>query len=162
MISNLQVFAGSRPHIKKFMAISNRQHFKPHGGLWTCDYLGAPDYSAWTRWCVDQNFRGPDFDLWLLQPLANNVLVIDDVNVWQKLPHSPLIKEELPTLSFIDFEGLAERYDGLCLTDEFIYAYRNDLMVRYGLTINSWDVPSTVWFRWCFESVEYGGHVTVV
>jgi len=59
----------------------------------------------------------------------------------------------------IDFEKLAKDYDGLHVLGRYVADFDPDFeddgvlfrRHRMDITFHSWDVESTVWFRWCFE-----------
>jgi hypothetical protein len=164
MISPIQIYEGKQqPCEENFRSIQNEERMKPRGGLWTCDYLDAPQYSAWIQWCVENSFRGPDFKMWLLKPQSlDHLLVIDDLSAWNTLPINEKANYS-PDYQYIDYEKLAERYDGIHLTENFLCRHRLDWSdtTKFSMTIYSWDVPSTLWFRWCFSSVEPLGEITI-
>jgi hypothetical protein len=52
--------------------------------------------------------------------------------------------------TFLDFEAISNDYDGIHLTTNGESATR----LTSGISLYGWDVECTLWFRWCFESVE--------
>ena len=138
---------------------------KPLGGLWTSTWLGEERGSAWVQWCRANEYGSPDTENWfLLRPKKNaRLYVLDNYNdlltLIDKFPYETDMyrsyartegrKEAMRYLT-IDFEKLAGYYDGLHLTERG----NNQLHYCDPPHLNAWDVESTVWFRWCFTSVE--------
>ena len=58
--------------------------------------------------------------------------------------------------TFPDWSLVAERYDGVHLTDEGQWATR----LSHPLNLYGWDCESTLWLRWVFDSVEELGRRT--
>lgn len=147
----IQLFEGKVcPSIDGMLPVRNDKSVKPRGGLWTSSYhekLG----SDWVQWCLSEAFRGPRFNCYLLHP-KNNVRVYT-INYLFQL--EDLIGAKSSYLDgSIDFESIARIYDGIRLTRDGQWATRLSSPSLYG-----WDCESTVWFRWCFEKVEYLGEV---
>ncbi len=51
--------------------------------------------------------------------------------------------------AWIDFEKLAQEYDGIWLTE----AGNASTHLSFPHNLNSWDCESILWFRWCFSDV---------
>jgi len=155
-----QLFVGTRPQAKLLRPVANGTHFKPLGGIWTSPYLGAPPYSPWIEWCVEQSFGSGVYEMWLLEPRANvRVLSLDsdaDIVHLEQLPGYELV----PGRWNIDYEALAQQYDGMRMSASFIHRYRLDYRGRYDMVVYGWDVESTVWFRWVFNKPRALGTAT--
>lgn len=145
-----QLFVGSEPRPDRLLPLEN-SGIKPRGGLWTCPYLGAPPYSEWIEWCINNKFCDtPLFESWLLEPRADvRILSFDTPDEWDRWLRLPYYSHDW---RYIDFEALAQDYDGLHLSRAFI-AGRRFAVTGLCMTVSAWDVDSTLWFRWCFESV---------
>jgi len=141
--------------------------YKPDGGFWTSTWREETQDSEWVEWCRGENFGSPDESNWfLLTPQADARLYV--INCYADLERllntykweSPMAKRLRQTVGEnshlshyyqgIDFERLAQDYDGLHLT----YEGNNRLHLSYPLNMNAWDSESTVWFRWCFTEVQ--------
>jgi len=138
--------------------------YKPDGGFWTSTWREETQDSEWVEWCRGENFASPDESNWfLLTPKEDSKLyVIDTYADLERLlayyPWTSPLAKSLPRESYllkyytgIDFERLAQDYDGLHLT----YEGNNRLHLSYPLNLNGWDAESTVWFRWCFTEVRH-------
>lgn len=131
--------------------------FKPRvGGIWTSPYdtkLG----SDWIQWCLRGEFKGPEFNCWLLEPdPAANVLTFDDPADprWHDLPMIVLSGH----ITYPAWELIARDYDGFHLTRRFIDYHRLAMPdFPAALTIYGWDCDSTFWFNWKFLSVTHLG-----
>lgn len=132
-------------------------------GLWTSSWREETQDSDWVEWCRNNEFGEPDKQSWyLLTPAIDARLYVVDshvalVQLLKRFPlEHPLFKEMRAVgirdehLIGIDFEQLAQEYDGVHLT----YEAAGSLHLSYPLDMNSWDCESTVWFRWVFTSVE--------
>ncbi len=142
----MQLHEGRAPHL---VPIQNGGFVKPKGGLWTSTYderLG----SDWIQWCLSEEFRGPEFDCWLLRPREGaKVYTIDSLADLIDLVYAYGALRN----SHADYEKIARDYDGVRLTKEGQWATR----FSYPYSLYGWDCESTLWFRWCFESVEHLG-----
>jgi hypothetical protein len=135
--------------------ITNRDFFiKPNGGLWTSTLVDGS--SAWVEWCRAEEFGEPDAQHWyVLEPdPAARVYIIDSLADLNRLiamyPH-PDKEQRLYSrfFGYIDFEAVSQDYDAIHLTEAGQWA------TRYSEpSLNGWDCESTVWFRWCFTSIE--------
>lgn len=57
-----------------------------------------------------------------------------------------------PTFVSIDFERISQDYDGIWLTSQGERETHFPLFEEQNLT--HWSCESTIWFRWCFDTVE--------
>lgn len=73
-------------------------------------------------------------------PIRSSIFEDGWVNKTFKLPH----------FVFIDFERVAQEYDGIWLTEQGNGATH----LSYPHDLNGWDAESVLWFRWCFSQVE--------
>lgn len=146
-------------------------------GLWTSTWLGPDRVSDWVRWCTDEAFRGPWFNVWVLavEPDAR-VYEIDSGDDLDRLvsiygvpapPHAgTTLQRSLDALGmfpFVDFDQIrADGWAGIHLTDDGQWAtrYRYDRSVG-APSLYGWDCESTLWFGWAFASVERVGRVRV-
>lgn len=116
---------------------------KPVGGLW-----GSPVDSVWgwKDWCDSEDFRTSTLHIqfkWKFKAGAK-VLVIDSVsdllNTVKKFPRAI---QKGWSYSYLDWERLAKRYDGIHLTDKGFAECR----FKFDLGIESWDCESIVAFN---------------
>jgi len=132
---------------------------KPHGGFWTSTYRKETHDSAWIEWCRGEEFGDVDKLRWhLLTPRPDcKIYTIDSRMDFKRLLKTHGLVPPIAHMhSFfadkltIDFEKLAQEYDGLHLTSrgngQTHLSYPNDL--------NAWDCESILWFRWCFTEVQ--------
>lgn len=151
------LFVGERPEPGLFVAPTMGRRWiggKPEGGLWACrEVLGEP--SAWLLWCIatGQTHLLASAACWVLEAPSPRLLTLDGVeDYWRALRRYPY---EAPWMRVpgmmrsLDFPRIAETYDGVELTARGLDALR---FADPGLP--GWDVPSLVWLRWCFGSVE--------
>jgi len=139
-----QLFMGAKPSRSKFTPVKNR-YVKPTGGLWTSTYHEGG--SAWAGSSMVLS-RG---EAWILHPKAAKVAIVDSLSDLKKLmsvyQHQTRVGEEV-----LDFEAMSKDYDAMHLTERGQNATR---MVPMGEPdLYGWDVESTLWFRWKFDSVE--------
>lgn len=142
-----QLFVGNTPDASKFRPVRNRS-FKPLGGLWTSTYLGKHPYSDWIDWCLSNEFwQGIEGEGYVLRPTREvNILTFEsavDLYVFQQLPETEN--------NNVDYEALAEIYDGMHMSRYFIDQFRLAYYDKFDLTISTWDAESTLWFKWCFD-----------
>lgn len=120
------------------------------GGLWTSTWVD--DSCAWRDFCVNEMDWG-DFYIWLLEPDPRaRILEIDTLDdlkdVLLVYPDPRERGQSLGNVAGVNFEAIAESWDGIHLTEEGQWRTRLSQPNLYG-----WDVESTLWFRWCFLSV---------
>ena len=137
--------------------------YKPHsGGLWTSS-LTTDGRSGWIDWCLNENFEGPEFDIWHLDPNpAASVYTIDTYNdlaaLASRFPPACDHPKGCPTWgdgigSGVGWRRVAKEYDAVRVTEEGEWKMRlSDPISIYG-----WDCESTVWFRWKFLDVRHVG-----
>ena len=145
-----QAFVGEEPKEELVQPITNRMFIKPDGGIWTSSY-NEEFGSDWIRWMHSEQFYNNGHeDVYLLKPRDD--AKIYTINSYTDLLH--LIKQYPPIITvfgkFLDFEAIAKDYDGIHLT------YDGEIATRYtdDIDLYGWDVECTLWFRWCFSSVE--------
>lgn len=150
MIMSLQAFVGREPREELVQPITNRMFIKPNGGIWTSSY--NEEYgSDWIRWMHNEQFYNNGYeDIYLLKPRDDaKIYTIDSYEDLKALVDKyPPIVHMLGT--FLDFEAISNDYDGIHLTAKGESATR----LTSGISLYGWDVECTLWFRWCFESVE--------
>lgn len=148
---------------------------RPGTGLWTSSWCEESQDSEWVQWCRSESFGDVDARRWyLLTPRPNLVLYEVDAladlhRLLKTYSWQPQYLRELNKgwekwilasdynfftddehFAWVDFERLAEDYDGLHLTSEGNAATH----LSYPQDMNAWDCESTVWFRWCFCEVK--------
>ena len=128
---------------------------KPVNGIWTSTLTPLADYTCdWHRWCSQKHYGlTEESKLWALEPREDvEVFVIESQN------DLILLLDEFerndgaispPDDRYIDFEAMAELYDGLRLTEKAQWKTRMTRPSLYG-----WDCESTVWFDWAFSDVQ--------
>lgn len=137
-------------------------------GLWTSSWREETRDSDWIEWCRSEEFGDIDAQSWFLLTLAKDTrlcVISSYYELTVTLKRFPLrhprytSQLEMAAVSAglsadhftgIDFERLAQEYDGLHLTEEAAGA----LHLSYPLDMNTWDCESTLWFRWVFTNVE--------
>jgi hypothetical protein len=156
-----QVFAGSRPIVRRFEPVRNRHYFwKPEGGLWTSSHTpGASYVSEWVDWTVAEDFHVAA-EHWLLEPQDARVAVIEDPDAlgellagyrWEQPANDFRVRFDLPNFadSLLDYERLAEDYDALWVPCPRSWRFDSDL--SRSLFFSIFDAESVLWFRWLFE-----------
>ncbi len=132
---------------------------KPTGGFWTSSWRELTQDSDWVEWCRGENFGAPNEKHWfLLTPHPDcKIYTINSLKDFKRCLieyGDPVpLAQKYPSFAekrVINFEKVAQEFDGLHLTEkgngETHLSYPNDL--------NGWDCESTLWFRWCFASVQ--------
>lgn len=137
-----------RPHPDRLDPISNRPQFKPEGGLWTSSY--RDESSAWVNWMqAEQWYNHSDATAWLLTPDDPDIYQIDTLTDLKVLA-SEFPNEDSPlSYTALDYEAIADVFDGIWLTQQGQWQTRFSHPNLYG-----WDCESTLWFEWCFENAE--------
>jgi hypothetical protein len=127
---------------------------KPEGGLWTSSFTPFENYcSDWIRWMSRNMEDDMSDDCKVIVPGADaEILEIDDKEEYLEVLREYGIKGEMGTKG-LDFEKLAEDYDGIRLTDEgemtlgHPFDVVEELRERGIADFHSWDSESTVWFK---------------
>lgn len=136
-----------------------RYGFKPYGGFWTSTYLGPNEGSDWVRWCRGEDFGSVDSsEWWVLMPSSDTPVIV--INDWRGFdavldrygiplyPDTVALKDK-----GWDFGRMAEDgFAGVHLTEAAareLHWYRDGTDIS--MSLNSWDVESTVWFQWVFD-----------
>lgn len=133
--------------------VENRMFVKPLGGFWTSTYDGGT--SAWVDWCESEDFGDVERCNWfVLKPKSEaRIYEIDAVEDLKYLavnyPDAQMPAHFNTALTALDFQRIAQEYDAIHLTERGQWATRFSNPGLYG-----WDCESTLWFRWCFTSVE--------
>lgn len=165
---------GSMPEEKKLRTIKNNPKSivsKPHGGLWTSTIKDGD--SAWTNWVGSvgrkKNEKAKQY---VLSPGIANIYVIDTLDDALKLtreytmekPGFQELKESMtkaeqellmPVLETLDWERIAKDYDAIHLTHQGFLAAKKAASTRnFELSFCAWDCESTLWLKWCFESIK--------
>lgn len=139
---------------------------KRETGLWTSSWREKTRDSEWVEWCVGEDFGEPyKKSWWVLTPRSQlRLYVIESVGdllvLLKEFPWETEAQRRLNAVNstshldryfaYIDFERLAQTYDGIWLTER-----GNDAThLSYPHGLNAWDVESVLWFRWCFSAVE--------
>lgn len=125
---------------------------KPYGGLWTSTLVNDTE-SAWVRWCREymrSAIYGRARYALEVDPRAR-IYTIDSLDDLVRLYEQGYAIPFAPGVSVysLDFERLAQLYDGLHLTARG----ERETRMSYPHTLYGWDVESTVWFRWVFTDV---------
>lgn len=139
--------------LRKIKDVQNSDSFgiKPKtGGLWTSS-LGA-EY-GWNQWCQDENFRDNKYE-YLLELNNPKLLIIDTlddlINALDKYPNQKYYSymKRLGvfnkfstgiTKTALDFEAIAQDYDGIHLTSEGQWRTRMTNPCLYG-----WDCETVL------------------
>lgn len=129
------------------------QSVKPRGGFWTSAFDG--ESSEWVRWCEREMPEWAEGKRFLLVPSKSaRIYTIKSVADLEHLVVA--FPRKVRNGIFLDYVAIAREYDGLHLSKEGEQAIRahgqcalNDLLYQ-----EEWSAESTVWFRWCFESVK--------
>jgi hypothetical protein len=130
---------------------------KPRGGLWTSTYQPDTQTSAWVDFCrteysAESVLRNPDDLHWsVLTPnLVARIYTIDhDDDLRAIVARYPLLLDPADTApQRIDFARFSQDYDALHLTERGEQYTRSSEPYLWG-----WDCESTLWMRWCFDSV---------
>jgi hypothetical protein len=129
---------------------------KPQYGLWTSTWDEAGKTSDWVDWCVDASFGTPYEQQWFLLNVKPDARIyqIDNSHDLRNLFKSyrrqftgPMAA--LNTLGYLDYEQISQDFDAIHLTAQ------GQQHARFGAdNLYGWDCESTIWFRWCFTSVE--------
>ena len=134
--------------------VENRHFIKPKWGFWTSTYDAERQSSAWVDWCLAEEFGDVTAGSWFVltpDPRAR-VYVIDGLVDLQHLIKNypqPGAEAYMRFYACLDFERLAQEYDAIHLTERGQWATRHSTP-----NLNGWDVECTLWFRWCFTSME--------
>jgi hypothetical protein len=108
-------------------------------------------------WCVSEQYAGPSFNVWLLNPdPAARIAHIDtysDLAALVAAYPGPGVDTRFP-----DWEAVSRDYDAVHLTDAGQWATR----LSHPHDLYGWDCESTLWFRWCFISHCHLGTVEVL
>ena len=154
-----QLFCTRKKEFGKILPVKNIICYpvKPTGGLWTSTYTPNDEYpSAWVKWCIKEQPEWiKDINFFLLIPKENvNVFIInsfDDLKylcerfIWPKADSISDVKIFAP----LDWEEIAEYYDGVMLTEKGERETRHSYPSLYG-----WDCESTLWFRNVFKEIK--------
>lgn len=122
---------------------------KPLGGLWTST-MTEEGLSDWVSWCRIQEFDyAPARLAYVLIPRKDaKILTIncgeDLAAIKDKYAGKP---EVLSYYTSINWKAIGDDYDGVHLT----CSGNQKLHLSMPMDLNSWDVESTVWYRWVFE-----------
>jgi len=103
---------------------------KPYGGIWTSTFSDGE-----SEWSETEHADGKYWRLTVSDD--TEVFIIDSMDDLRSLPN----RDEQKIAP--DFEQVAESYDAVRATADGIDA----------AGLDAWEVESTVWFDWCFESV---------
>ena len=151
----------TQPCERQFVPISNRSFVKPKGGMWTSTWLGEPEVSGWAQWCRSESFSMGEHQTWLLTPKPNlRIANVDGMaDLKALLTRYPLNrgKAEDQFFQYLNFERMAQDYDGMHITEEGQWDTRLTQPNLYG-----WDCESTCWFHWVFDQVEQGPQTTIL
>lgn len=119
---------------------------KPIGGLWTSTWIPEEYGSSWTQFAATQpHFIRCNERTWHLLAIAKHARIY---TIRSKRDLDKLYMLYRKRDGSLHYEAMAVNYDALHLTLEGIAANSKHELVE------DWSCESTVWFRWCFESVE--------
>ena len=138
----------------------NRLHCKPYGGFWTSTFTPDAEYdSDWIRWCSSEGFHAGRETFRLAVESDLRIVEVDTLsdlrNVLERYENDAEPYVNIPHEQALDFEALAEDFDGMRLTAEGQVKTRMPGMSQPNLY--GWDSECTLWFSWSFEDVEYVG-----
>lgn len=134
----------------KFNNVTNIGRNKPIGGLWCSPYTpNESSDSPWIEFCRTEEFCSEDeLNRGIIINLKDNInlLIIDKLNDLEKILEEYSINVCRYT-SYLDFEKLSDKYDGVYLSDNGQWETR--------LSLYGWDVESLLLFNLdCVESWE--------
>jgi hypothetical protein len=156
-------------HLYTGKAKPSRDRFKPAlnvrssfpkpkaGGLWTSP-PGANGGSAWTDWCLSEEYQDPPFPFYELIPEPDaQMYVIDSyadlvalMAQYGRQPYEDVKPgDALYDVRVFDWEKMAQDVDALHLTEAGQWATR----FTHPLDLYGWDCASTLWFGWKFSDV---------
>lgn len=139
--------------------VKNQIFVKPLGGFWTSTYLSKGKFaSEWVEWCHSEEpewIKNKEEEkpavLLEVSPSAR-IYTIDSVSqlkwLQDKYPHPEHEKWGWGNFALLDWERIAQDYDGVHLTSRGQWATRHGSPNLYG-----WDCESTIWFRNVFSKV---------
>lgn len=153
---------------------------KPVGGMWTST-LNDKGTSAWIDWMKAESWtiRSEPLTVWRLKVQDDlKIFEIDSyedlVELIEKVGHQEEIREHFVGLmedSGLDDKRTKERYtkpdweeaskhfDAIHMTGKGQRETRG--ILRDGYDLYGWDCESTLWFDWCFETVEHYGEIEI-
>jgi hypothetical protein len=125
-------------------------------GLWTSTYDEQGQTCDWVEWCRNC-YRSPlDARAWFVLEVEETarIATIDtlaDLTALLDLYQRPALDQHYSYFDErkLDFELLAQNFDALHLT-----ANGQDKTAHSFPHLWGWDCEATLWFRWCFRSVE--------
>lgn len=157
-----QLFVGKAPSRSLVDPIKNTMWIKPDGGIWTSSF--NPEIgSSWVEFCRAEKYRHSRVrSWWKLYPRPARIYVVDSVASLNRLcERFPLRRsvakvrgrtvrmiEEI-VYKAIDFEAMAKKYDAMHLTEKG----QHETRFSRPHSLYTWDVESTLWFRWSFSRV---------
>jgi hypothetical protein len=149
-LSNEKVLA------KHVISVKNGENVylkKPlHGtGLWTSAWREETRDSGWVDYCRWGSYGSPEEQYWFLLTPAQDArlyTISEQFDLKLLLSRYPCYSRYDDNVG-IDFERLAQHYDGLRVTEEAVWSLR----FIYPNNID-WSCESTVWFRFVFTAVE--------
>ncbi|GAB6558018.1 hypothetical protein bcgnr5378_07020 [Bacillus cereus] len=168
-----QLFLSPYPFDGNFYPVKNTDSVsqKPRGGLWTSTY-NETEGSSWYKFASHiRHFEvgEPLYATLFTVKEDANIYVVDSYGDLEKLmeTYGIPVEESFPSfgssdpLSYtLDFEKMAETYDGFHLTEDGLFAVRGTVSLftnrKYSLTF--YDVECTVWLKPSFEKCEELGH----
>lgn len=170
---------GVEPDPERFEPVGgNRIECKPYGGLWTssqqrveCGWTGEVYPSDWLRWCYTESWIGGT-EVWRLMPEQDLEVVevdgLDDLRVVMDrfgqreeiISHyegDEPVYAGLSAKNLIDFETMAEQFDGMRVT---VDGQAETRITESGEPdLYGWDSESVLWFRFAFEEWEFLGEI---
>lgn len=125
-------------------------------GLWTSTYHEEEQTSAWVEWCRSRYQSPLAARAWFLLEVEETarIATIDTHADLVSLLRDYARPLYAPLAAFyderkLDFERLVQDFDALHLTANGQDETRDGFPHLWG-----WDCESTLWFHWCFRSVE--------
>lgn len=123
---------------------------KPTGGLWTSPI--DAEY-GWDQWCLDNEAHWLG-RCWKLRIVGEPKLAfVDSRAAMNRLALQYPFERPFGGFTHrgINFEQLADDFDGLWLTTQGHFATR--LLDPDEPNTYAWDCETVLWFRWCFDQV---------
>jgi hypothetical protein len=150
------------PSRARFEEPSNRDPrvgipIKPAGGLWTSSFLedGSCAWIGSEAWEWHSSHLEGEPRLFALEPAEGlEILEIDGprdldraLSEWEREDLEADVSSSLSEMyALLDFEALAEEYDGIHLSGRGAATTRHSQPSLYG-----WDCESTLWLGWAFD-----------
>lgn len=149
--------------IEEMDPVKNQLHVKPLGGLWTSTYQPTGKFaSGWIEWCYSEEPEWitehafllevkPDARIYTIDSQSDVLQLLNKYKLYRLRSESGKLIDVMDlgmSMAILDWEKIAQDYDGVHLTEEGQWRTR---LARPGLY--GWDCESTIWFRNVFSRI---------